>query len=284
MTEKAFNNYEYDTPLPVAPPRWSTDRDAGMWNKSGYSANKLPAGIYELEVPYGSPAYLNRISFSSDSLVDLPDDPSSEVLEHIQDFWSKEQKFRELNITYKRGIILYGPPGSGKSATIYRLAAVLEQADAVMIMAQSAGMAKAAIEIVKSLEPKRKIVVILEDIDGIISRYGDESMTHLLDGGTDVDSVLFLATTNYPERIPARLLNRPSRFDVVIKIAMPSEAARAAYIQNILGFNLLIDIEEIVTATAGLSLAEVKEVIILTQIFEHTVQDAVSKITDHPLK
>ena len=277
-TEKSLSPYRYEQPLKLSTPEWSTDHNGANWNPGGYGNKVLPAGVYDYQTPWMQPPYLRRVGFVGDSMVDLPDDPTSEVLAHIKDFWSKEPAFRELGITFKRGIILYGPPGGGKTATIFRLAKELESQNAVMLVAQSAQEATAAIEMVKVLEPKRKIVVVLEDLDGIVNRYGDEALTHLLDGGTDVDSVLFLATTNYPERLPNRILNRPSRFDVRMRIGMPSTEARRVYIEHVVKGNLLVEIDELVEKTAGLGIAAIKEVIILTQIFEHTVDEAVDKV------
>lgn len=276
--EKSLSVYQYKKPLQTAAPRWSTDPNALMWSVGGHSADELPAGTYSVQTPWDSPAYLLRGQFSGDKLINLSKDPSTVVLAHILDFWNKEAAFKELGVTYKRGILLYGPPGSGKSVTIYRLAEKLEEYNAVMILAQSSGEAKTGINIVKRLEPTRKIVVVFEDIDGIINRYGDESMTHLLDGETDVSNVLFLATTNYPERLPERLLNRPSRFDVVMRIGMPSEQTRRQYIKKVVT-NLLVDIDALVEATKGLSIAQIKEAIILIQIFDHTIEQAIEKLT-----
>lgn len=276
--EKSLKPYEYKRPLDTAAPQWSTDPGAIMWSVGGHSASSIPAGIYTTQIPWEGPAYLLRGQFSGDKLLDLPNDPSSEVLNHIVDFWSKEEAFKELGVTYKRGILLYGPPGSGKSVTIYRLAQKLEEYNAIMILAQSTNEAKTGISLIKKLEPNRKIVVVFEDIDGIIGRYGDEAMTHLLDGETDVNNVLFIATTNYPQRLPERLLNRPSRFDVVMRIGMPSEAARKYYIKKVVT-NLLVDIDTLVAATKGLSIAQIKEAIILIQIFDHTIEQAIDKLT-----
>ncbi len=278
MTQKSIESYTYDKPLSLDKPQWSVDSQAIAWTPGSFGASEIPAGVYQPIIPWEKPPYLHRIKFSTDTLVDMPDDPSSIVLTHILDFWNKEDSFRELGITYKRGIILYGPPGSGKSVTIYRLASMLEQHAAVMLLAKSSSTARVGIELVKTLEKNRKIVVIFEDIDGIIRREGDEDLTHLLDGGADVDNVLFIATTNYPERIPERILARPSRFDVVMRIGMPSEAARRAYINSLIKNNLLVDVEQLVTVTDGLSIAAIKEVVILIVIFEYTIQEAVEKV------
>ena len=280
--EKSFSSYEYDTPLATNVPAWSTDRDALKWTVGGYTAATIPSGTYVPVVPWDASPYLQRVQFDGDNLFNLPNDPSSTVLEHIQDFWNKEPQFRELGITYKRGIMLYGPPGSGKTVTIFRLATLLEEHGATMLMAQSSNSAKIGIKLIKALEPERKIVVIFEDIDGIIRREGDESMTHLLDGETDVDNVLFIATTNYPGSIPDRLMKRPSRFDVVIKIGMPSYEARYFYINSVVT-NMLLDKEQLAQQTDGMSVAEIKEAIILIQIFGATIEEAIAKLTTNPI-
>jgi len=282
--EKSFETYEYDKPLDLEQPKWAVRNNGTSWTPGSFSAITIPAGVYMPKSSWEEPPYLQRVQFSTDSLLDLPDDPSSRILSHIKDFWSKEDAFRDLGVTYKRGILMFGPPGSGKSVTIYRLASILESYNAVMILAKSAGIAKLGVELVKALEPSRKIVVIFEDIDGIIRRESDEELTHLLDGGTDVDNVLFLATTNYPERIPDRVLNRPSRFDVLVKIAMPTADARRAYINHLVKGNLLVDIEELVSKTENMSIASIKELVILTQIFRHSIDVAVSKLTSMDMR
>lgn len=282
-TTKAYEEYRYTNPLPLIAPQWGSNQSGTSWRLGNYSYPKIPSGIYEPEMDYNGNFWLERIQFSTDELLDLPDDPSTIVLNHILDFWAKRQAFIDLNITFKRGIILYGPPGSGKSTTIYRLATVLEAQDAIMIVSKSPHMAEKAIATVKKLEPNRKIIIVFEDLDGVIRRYGDESLTQLLDGGSDVNNVLFLATTNYPDSIPARVINRPSRFDVVIEIGMPSEAARRYYIKAMVP-NILEDLETLVFATEDLTLAEIKEIIILTQIFDYTITEAVNKLKGKGLK
>jgi hypothetical protein len=82
------------------------------------------------------------------------------------------------------------------------------------------------------VEPERPIVVILEDIDTIIDRHGESEVLSLLDGENSIDKVVFLATTNYPENLDGRIVNRPSRFDRVVKIGEPSALSRELYLKN----------------------------------------------------
>jgi len=52
---------------------------------------------------------------------------------------------------------------------------------------------------------------------------------NLLDGVKQVDNIIYIATTNYPELLEERILNRPSRFDRRFHIGTPSAEVRKFY-------------------------------------------------------
>jgi hypothetical protein len=82
------------------------------------------------------------------------------------------------------------------------------------------------LQMLRAVEPERQVVGILEDVDALIERYGESEYLSLLDGEAQVDNVVYVATTNYPERLDARIVDRPSRFDTIRYIGMPSAGAR----------------------------------------------------------
>lgn len=258
--------------------RWAVSDSGKIWSNAPNTANQLPSGIYSGGITMSGEVYLSRKSITTDELVELPDDPTTEVLEHFEDFWSREEKFREYGFVFKRGVLVYGPQGGGKSSTVYRLInRIVNEKEGIVLLADSPRVASAAIDLVRELEPSRPILVVMEDVDDIVYYYGDRQLTKLLDGGENVDNVIFLATTNYPERLPPRLLQRPSRFDIVMYIGMPSADDRRVYISTILN-NMLLGVSDYVEATAGLSIAQIKEVILLTQVFEIDLEEAVRRV------
>jgi SpoVK/Ycf46/Vps4 family AAA+-type ATPase len=101
-----------------------------------------------------------------------------------------------------------------------------------------------------------------------------------LDGVNQIDKVVYLATTNYPERLGARIINRPSRFDKRFKIGHPNEESRKMYLEHLIGRdkinNLKIDIDKWVEDTEDFSLAHIKElftaVVILGDNYEESVE------------
>ena len=85
----------------------------------------------------------------------------------------------------------------------------------------------------------------------------------LLDGETQVDHVVHLATTNKPDLLEDRIVKRPGRFDLVIGLNHPIADARKAYLFNLLKDNvsqeeLLIMVDE----TEGLGLAHLRELVV----------------------
>lgn len=221
--------------------------------------DKLPPGIYHIEsTPNGT--YFSPQKVVTDNLLRLPDSKSDEVIAEIERFWTLKAKFKQFGFTHKRGFLLWGPPGSGKTATLSFVSKQLVATGGVVILGNchpitlSDMLAKH-----REIETDRPVVVLFEDIDTLIKQHGESQILALLDGESSIDNVVFLATTNYPEELDGRVVNRPSRFDRVVKIDMPNAAARGLYIKS---RGVPGDIEKWVELTNGFSIAHIKELII----------------------
>lgn len=125
---------------------------------------------------------------------------------------------------------------SGKSCTIKLVCRKLvkEHQGTVFYASGHPGLLTSFLSGFAAVEPNRKCLVIFEDIDALVSNYGEAAYLEILDSAKTIDNVLFIATTNYPERLDARIYNRPGRFSHVIKIGLPEEATRAAYLKAVL--------------------------------------------------
>jgi hypothetical protein len=98
--------------------QWTTG-DGKTYFPAGKTTKSLFPGVYEI----GScerGIFFQRIPVRTEGLIYFPQTNMEEVVEEIQTFWSREDKFREYLLTYKRGIILWGPAGSGKTIGIVK--------------------------------------------------------------------------------------------------------------------------------------------------------------------
>ena len=138
-----------------------------------------------------------------------------------------------------------------------------------------------AIKQIKQIEPRRKLICLFEDIDAIIKRFGESDMLSLLDGETQINNVLNLATTNYPEVLDKRIVSRPRRFDRRIKIDMPDASVRLQYFTNKVGSKVSEEeIKKWVDATEGFSFAALTELVVLTKCLKNDFEKAIKDIRD----
>lgn len=255
--------------------KWAVVGD-GMFRQVGATVDKLEPGAYEFV--YADGIVIHRVKQVTDSLLELPDDTNAEVLKGMRKFWDSEARYRKHNILYKRGVLLHGPPGSGKSATIALLSQRLIADGGFVVFYGDYSMTSAGLQLLRKTHPKASIVCVIEDIDDVIDDEGDRAILALLDGERQVDGVVWLATTNYLEKLPATLINRPSRFDEVRLVGMPSAAARRAYLHHIAPEFGPSSLARWTEDTEGFSLAYLKELFVAVICLEHEYDTALGRL------
>jgi ATP-dependent 26S proteasome regulatory subunit len=111
-------------------------------------------------------------------------------------------------------------------------------------------------------------VLVLEDLDSLVSPENRSFFLNQLDGFEQNHGLIVLATTNHADRIDAAIIDRPSRFDRKYHFTLPTSAERQVYLAG--WQNRLLqetqweanDVAEIAVATEGFSFAYLKELII----------------------
>lgn len=192
-------------------------------------------------------------------LLELPEMRSEEVIRMTDIFWNSEKDYKEGNdfvhggAAFKAGIIIYGPPGSGKSCTIKLVSKKLVERGGIVFFCDiDPSCVQDFLYKFATIEKNRKSVVILEDLDSLIKNFGESSYLSMLDSAQSINNVLFIATTNYPERLDPRIYNRPGRFSHVIRIGLPGPKARDAFLRAILKNHR--DVDHIVEHSEGFSI------------------------------
>lgn len=168
---------------------------------------------------------------------------------------------RQHRIPLKRGILLEGRYGTGKSLTARVTAKVATENGWTFIMLDRSQGLKAAIDFAKQYQP---CVIFAEDIDRAADRSdeGVNDLVNTLDGVISKNSeIMVVLTTNFIEKIDMALL-RPGRFDAVISI-QPPDAKTAVKLIHQYGRELIAegDLTAVGEVIAGEIPATIREVV-----------------------
>lgn len=173
--------------------------------------------------PFGEPRRKRPI----DSVV-LDRGVKERIVADVREFLASSKWYYERGIPYRRGYLLHGPPGGGKSSFIQALAGELDYNIAMLNLSER-GLTDDRLNYLLTIIPKRTLV-LLEDADAAFANrkqidadgYRGANVTfsgllNALDGvGSAEERILFL-TTNHVERLDAALV-RPGRVDLHVRI------------------------------------------------------------------
>jgi hypothetical protein len=130
----------------------------------------------------------------------------------------------------RRGLLMHGPPGVGKTLTAMYLAAQMPDRTVVLLTGFGLGTVTTSVDLATALAPA---IVILEDVDLVAMERSMEPTNAILFellnamDGLDADhDVLFVLTTNAPERIEPPLAARPGRIDQAVELPVPDADGR----------------------------------------------------------
>ena len=240
--------------------------------------NKLDPGAYKFAYnPSQKIRIFTKFEPRSDAIIDLPSPEYTRVVSEMESFLDPltKKKFKDLGFLYKRSALLEGLPGTGKSVIVNRVMQNVIKNGGVCLFIEDPRLINMAYEVLNDTNPETTVLTVLEEIDGMINEFGDQSLLSILDGEIQRANVMYLATTNYINRVPKRIL-RPGRFSSVITVSYPNEEARQVYFEQKLG--KVKNIDELITKTNGLSVDELKEVIQSCYIFNYDLNETIKRI------
>lgn len=238
----------------------------------------FPPGIYNIDANMDG-VYFTRLTLVSDEIIPVKNSPTEEIITDINHFMKQEvqNKYKEYGFVHKRGILMHGKGGTGKSTTITQIANRIVSNGGIVFFNANPKLLAMSLHLIRENTPDAIIGVIYEEFDEWINS-NTSAMLSFLDGELQVDNVIFLGATNYITKIPERIKNRPSRFAKVIELTAPDEEFRREFFKRKLKGEDLARLEEFVKVTEGMVVDQLKDIVISVCCVGASLPDAVNKL------
>lgn len=263
------------------------EKKYSLWQKSGdlYApitsaklVDKLQPGMYKIDKDYNC----TIIKIKSDDIHEFKDSIHTKILKDVEKFWSSEENFKNASILHKRGILLEGTPGTGKSTLITQIIDSIIQKGGIVFnisnvndLIRTLGFYQ---DVLRKIEPTTPVVTIIEDIDKVYNQIEPE-LLDFLDGKRSINHSLTILTTNNSSRLSSALL-RPSRVDKRYVINLPNKEAREEYFK----FKNISEelISKYVEASENMNISQLKELFISTIVLENTFEESLDSLKNTP--
>eukprot|EP00913_Durusdinium_trenchii_P021010 g19743.t1 len=239
-------------------------------------------GMTIIYQPFGNPKRIRPF----DSVV-LDSGVSNHVFDDIQDFLQSHKWYLDRGIPYRRGYLLHGPPGCGKSSFVSALAGRLGYNICVLNLGDPS-MTDDRLAHMLAVVPPR-CLVLLEDVDFAVgqqtpadpsgpyagvTRVSFSGLLNALDGVIATEERVVFMTTNHFHALP-RALVRPGRVDLSIYIGLASRSQlKMMYLRFFPGQE---DLSETFATDEGLSMAELQGYFMF---FKNKPEEAVANIKE----
>jgi transitional endoplasmic reticulum ATPase len=200
------------------------------------------------------------------------------LIEDVQGFFESRELYSQFAVPWKRGVILHGVPGNGKTISIKALINYLYQRpDPIPSLYvksldnKCAGPQASVKDIFDHARKMAPCLLVFEDLDSLIVKEVRSYFLNEVDGLESNDGILMIGSTNHLETLDPAISKRPSRFDRKYHFKVPSHPERVAYCdywRSKLAKNSSIDFPEdisslVATLTEGFSFAYLKELFVM---------------------
>jgi transitional endoplasmic reticulum ATPase len=203
---------------------------AGSWSSSLHDE----IWVYDQYWRKSSSLY-HSIQNASWANVILHQNFKTELQSSVTSFFDSRARYARLNVPWKRGIILYGPPGNGKTISIKATMHMLYARNPpiptlyVKTLTSYGGPEYSVNEIFKKARAQAPCYLVFEDLDSLLTEGVRSFFLNAVDGLAENEGVLMVGSTNYLERLDPGIVKRPSRFDRKYEFGNPDGALRVRY-------------------------------------------------------
>lgn len=220
----------------------------------------------------------NGIPYKRDSSWDdlfLPDVLKADIKNSVEGFLNAKKIYETAKVPWKRGMLLYGEPGLGKSSC---LRTIISNGPwkAVTVQCGSNTTDDSVTEAFEYAQLQEPGLLYIEDLDSLLNT--TVSLSHflnLLDGVSSKNGILVICTANDLNKLQDSIVDRPSRFDRKWEFPLPDEDMTLKYLKKWFGTVLKpFEYKKIVkqTVESKFSYAYLKE-LYLSSVFNALADD-----------
>jgi hypothetical protein len=192
----------------------------------------------------GADTYPYSKDLSWDDLF-LPNDLKNDIKSSVEGFLASKELYSKKKVPWRKGIILWGGPGLGKSLTIKTIISNYDFKPVTLVSGAETD-ANALSEAFSYASQQGPSLLFFEDIDNVFQQ--DSVLRHflgLMDGVESTDGVFVVCTANDISNLKSSLTDRPRRFDRKWEFPMPDEFLAKKYLLKLFD-NISFDIDNLV--------------------------------------
>ena len=188
----------------------------------------------------------------------------------FESFFERESWFREKRLPFRRGYLLHGPPGNGKTTAIRAMMSSRGLSAYTMRLFDRRTDDGDLDGLFEKAFRNRPALVLLEDLDRAFPKTGEtrssisvQQLLNCLDGVATGDGIIVVATANEPAILDPAILRRPGRFDRVVHFPNPTPELRREYFRRMNPTFSFANLKELASKSGGLSFAQLREAYIM---------------------
>lgn len=162
----------------------------------------------------------------------LPQDIKDQVKGLVENFLASKDFYTENRIPWKRGILLYGKPGNGKTSIIRTIISMYNFKPVTIAPGANDDGVREAFAYAEDQSPA---LLFFEDLDSLLEKIDISFFLNSLDGISAKNGLLVVATANDVKKLKSNITDRPSRFDRKFEIPLPNQEMAYIYLKRWFG-------------------------------------------------